>query len=159
MSLEIERKFLVKGDFKSHSHSSEIIKQGYISTIPERSVRIRIQGEIAFLTIKGIGNKSGTSRLEWEKEISIDDAEILLQICEPGMIEKTRYLINFREHTFEVDEFHGYNNGLVVAEVELEDENEEIILPDWIGKEVTGDEKYYNIMLMKFPYSTWERDF
>jgi adenylate cyclase len=155
MAQEIERKFLVEGKFKPFAEKSLRIKQGYISSDPERSVRIRISGDKGFITIKGIGNKAGTSRYEWEKEIPSDEAEALLKICEPGIIEKTRYLVHHGDHTFEVDEFYGENEGLTIAEVELESEDEQFEKPGWLGREITGDDRYYNLMLMKNPISTW----
>ncbi|HRQ29151.1 MAG TPA: CYTH domain-containing protein [Saprospiraceae bacterium] len=155
MSREIERKFLVKGEFKSYVSKQTRITQGYLSSIPERTVRVRIKGENGFITIKGIGNASGASRYEWEKEIPVAEVEQLLAICEPGVIDKTRYLVKSGEHTFEVDEFYGENEGLVVAEVELSDEDEYFEKPEWLGEEVTGDVRYYNSMLMKIPYTKW----
>lgn len=157
MMLEIERKFLVKSaDFKNQATSEENISQGFLNTDPERTVRIRIKGEKGFLTVKGKSNESGTSRFEWEKEIQKSDAEVLLQLCEQGILEKTRYEISNDSHVFEVDEFHGENEGLIVAEIELQDENESFEKPDWLDKEVTGDVKYYNSQLSKNPYSQWK---
>lgn len=153
--MEIERKFLVKGDFKSSVSKSERIVQGYLSSVPERAVRVRIKGEKGFITIKGIGNDSGTSRFEWEKEISVEDVTNLLKICEPGVIDKTRYQVRAGAHTYEIDEFYGENQGLTVAEVELNSEDEEFQKPEWLGEEVTGDVKYYNAMLMKHPFTKW----
>ena len=155
MAQEIERKFLVKGDFKPFVTTSMRIVQGYLSSVPERTVRVRIKGDKGFITVKGIGNESGASRFEWEKEISKEDVENLLKICEPGVIDKTRYLVKAGKHTYEVDEFYGENQGLIVAEVELESENETFEKPDWLGEEVTGDARYYNSMLMKQPYTKW----
>ena len=155
MAQEIERKFLVKGDFKADSFKATRITQGYLSTVPERTVRVRVKGEKGYITIKGKGNDSGASRYEWEKEIPVDEVKELLKLCEPGIIDKTRYLVKAGEHTFEVDEFYGENEGLVMAEVELKDENENFIKPAWLGEEVTGDVKYYNSMLMKHPYTKW----
>ena len=155
MGKEIERKFLVKGEFKKFADKAKRITQGYLSSVPERTVRVRIKGDKGFITIKGIGNESGASRFEWEKEIPVDEVKDLLKICEPGIIDKTRYLISAGNHTFEVDEFYGDNEGLTVAEVELQDENEDFQKPDWLGEEVTGDSKYYNSMLMKNPYTKW----
>ena len=155
MNQEIERKFLVKGDFKSEAISSSVIVQGYLSSVAERSVRIRIKGEKGFLTVKGMGNESGTSRFEWEKEISVEDARNLLKLCEPGIIDKIRYLVPFGKHTFEVDEFFGENEGLLLAELELHSEDEPYEKPDWLGEEVTGNEKFYNVMLMKNPFTSW----
>ena len=155
MAQEIERKFLVKGDFKPHVSKSTKIIQGYLSSVPERTVRVRVKGEKGFITIKGIGNESGASRYEWENELSVADATDLLGICEPGVIDKTRYIVKAGNHSYEVDEFYGDNDGLTVAEVELSSEDEEFIKPDWLGEEVTGDVKYYNSMLMKNPYKSW----
>jgi len=157
MGLEIERKFLVKADFKSEAFASTRIVQGYLSSVPERAVRIRIKGNKAYLTIKGTSSSNGLSRYEWEKEIPVDDAEELLKLCEPGIIDKVRYLIKIGEHTFEVDEFHGDNEGLIIAEIELSKEDEYFIHPDWLGEEVTGDIKYYNVSLIKNPYKKWEK--
>jgi adenylate cyclase len=155
MAQEIERKFLVKGDFKPFAYKSSRVIQGYLCSVPERAVRVRVKGEKGFLTIKGIGNKEGTSRYEWEREIPVSEAEELLKICEPGVIDKTRYLVKQDDHTFEVDEFYGENEGLVVAEIELKSETDVFEMPDWLGKEVTGDVRYYNVMLMKNPFTTW----
>ena len=155
MAQEIERKFLVKGDYKSSTKKETRITQGYLSSVPERTVRVRINGDKGFITIKGIGNASGASRYEWEKEIPVNEVKELLEICEPGIIDKTRFLVASGKHTFEVDEFYGNNKGLTVAEVELSDENEEFIKPEWLGEEVTGDVKYFNSMLMKNPYKNW----
>jgi len=157
MAQEIERKFLVKSnDFKEESFNKTKIVQGFLSTVPERTVRIRIRGDKGYITVKGIGNKSGASRFEWEKEISVEDAENLLKISEPGVIDKTRFNVKVGEHTFEVDEFYGENEGLTVAEVELSSEDENFVKPKWLGEEVTGQVKYYNSMLMKNPYKDWK---
>ncbi|HOI33004.1 MAG TPA: CYTH domain-containing protein, partial [Bacteroidales bacterium] len=137
------------------SKKSTRIVQGYLSSVPERTVRVRIKGEKGFITIKGIGSASGASRYEWEKEIPVAEVKELLQICEPGVIDKTRYLVDAGKHTFEVDEFYGENQGLIVAEVELSAEDESFEKPEWLGEEVTGDARYYNSMLMKNPYSKW----
>ena len=156
MAQEIERKFLVKSDaFKSDAVKETRITQGYLSSVPERTVRVRIKGEKGFMTIKGIGNESGASRYEWEREISVEDTNDLLKICEAGVIDKTRFLVKAGEHTFEVDAFYGENEGLTVAEVELTSEDEAFDKPEWLGEEVTGDVKYYNSMLMKNPYTKW----
>ncbi len=158
MGKEIERKFLVKNDdFKKCINKSKRIVQGYLSSVPERAVRVRIKGDKGYLTIKGIGDKSGMSRYEWEKEISVKDAEDLLKICEPGTIDKTRYYVKYKGYIYEIDEFHGDNEGLTVAEVELESEEDIFEKPDWLGEEVTGDVKYYNAMLMKNPYKNWKK--
>lgn len=156
MSLEIERKFLVKGDYRTFSHQHVEIAQGYLSSVPERSVRVRIKGEKGFLTVKGMGSDDGVSRFEWEKEISLTDARDLLQLCEAGKIEKTRYLVEVENHIFEVDEFSGDNAGLVVAEVELSAVDEQFEKPNWLGKEVTGVEKYYNSALSRNPFKNWK---
>ena len=156
MAQEIEKKFLVKGDFKDEAFKATRITQGYLSSVPERTVRVRVKGDKGFITIKGIGNASGASRFEWEKEIPVEEVRQLLEICEPGVIDKTRYLVKSGDHTFEVDEFYGDNDGLVVAEVELGAEDEAFVKPAWIGEEVTGDPKYYTSMLMKNPYKNWK---
>jgi adenylate cyclase len=155
MAQEIERKFLVAGDFKAEVSKSTRIIQGYLSSVPERTVRVRVKGEKGFITIKGIGNQSGASRFEWEKEIPTAEAEQLLAICEPGVIDKTRYLVKSGEHTFEVDEFYGDNEGLTVAEVELSSVDEQFARPAWLGKEVTGDKRYYNSSLACNPFCKW----
>lgn len=155
MAQEIERKFLVKGEFKNLANKETRITQGYLSSVPERTVRVRLKGEKGFITIKGIGSASGASRYEWEKEIPTEEVNELLKICEPGVIDKTRFLVAVGKHTFEVDEFYGDNQGLTVAEVELESEDEVFEKPEWLGEEVTGDVKYYNSMLMKNPYTKW----
>lgn len=158
MAQEIERKFSVTSDaYKSMALKAIPIKQGYLSSVQERTVRIRIKGNKACITIKGISNYSGTNRYEWEKEISTEDAEELLKLCEPGVIEKMRYEVKNGLFTFEVDEFFGENNGLVVAEIELNNENDQFEKPEWLGKELTGDARYYNSMLSKNPYKNWEQ--
>lgn len=156
MAKEIERKFLVKGEFKHLAFASIRIVQGYLSAVAERTVRIRITGEKGYITVKGKSDSSGISRYEWEKEIPVNEAEELLKICEPGAIEKIRYLIKVGVHTFEVDEFFGDNEGLTIAEIELCSETENFEKPDWLGKEVTGDKRYYNAMLAKHPYNQWK---
>jgi len=155
MSQEIERKFLIQGDFKKFAVAASEIIQGYLSSVPERSVRVRVKDKKGFITVKGIGNESGTTRFEWEKEIPVEEAKSLLKICELGIIDKVRYEIPAGKHTFEVDEFRGENEGLILAEIELNSEDEEFEKPDWLGEEVTGNEKYYNVVLMKNPYKTW----
>lgn len=155
MGLEIERKFLVKGDFKQFAFKHEEIVQGYLSSVPERTVRVRIKGEKAFITIKGAGSESGLSRYEWEKEIPVADARELIKLCEPGVIDKTRYCIKQGVHVFEVDEFSGENEGLIMAEIELTGETDTFDKPEWLGKEVTGDNRYYNASLSKNPYTKW----
>ena len=129
MAQEIEKKFLVAGEFKESAKKATRITQGYLSSVPERTVRVRVKGEKGYITVKGIGNDSGASRFEWEKEIPVEDVRDLLKICEPGVIDKTRYLVDCDGHTFEVDEFYGDNEGHVVAEVELGDENEAFTRP------------------------------
>lgn len=153
---EIERKFLVKSEaFKEKAFNSYHIKQGFLNSHPERTVRIRLKKNIGIITIKGKSSKNGLSRFEWEKEILKPEAEALLQLCEKGIIDKTRYEIKIGKHTFEVDEFYGDNQGLIVAEVELNSETETFEKPDWLGKEVTGDVKYYNSSLSKLPFKDW----
>lgn len=154
--IEIERKFLVTSeDFVKEAFAKKRIVQAYLSSDPERTVRIRIKGNKGFLTIKGQGNASGTTRLEWETEITVADAERLLAICEKGTIDKTRYEVKLGNHVFEVDIFAGENEGLIMAEVELQSENETFEKPLWLGKEVTHDERYYNAYLSKKPFTTW----
>jgi adenylate cyclase len=155
MGQETERKFLVSGEFRHLAHKQTRITQGYLCSVPERTVRVRTKGEKGFITIKGLGNASGTSRYEWEKEIPVEEVTELLKICEPGVIDKTRYQVKAGPHTYEVDEFYGENQGLIVAEVELTNENEQFEKPEWLGEEVTGDVKYYNSMLMKHPFTKW----
>lgn len=156
--IEIERKFLVKNhDFKTEAQSQKRIVQGYLNSHPERTVRVRVKGEQGYLTIKGKGNESGTTRLEWEKEITVADAEQLLKLCEQGAIDKIRYEIKYGNHIYEVDEFFGDNNGLIIAEIELGDENEAFEKPLWLGEEVTGDERYYNAYLSNNPFVSWKR--
>ncbi|WP_294081550.1 CYTH domain-containing protein [Proteiniphilum sp. UBA5384] len=156
MAQEIERKFLVTSDaFKNEAYKQMHITQGYLSSVPERTVRVRIKGDKGYITIKGAGSTSGVSRYEWEKEIPITEVEELLSICEPGVINKTRYEVKSGEFTFEVDEFYGENQGLVVAEIELSGESDQFEKPEWLGEEVTGDARFYNSMLMKNPYTKW----
>jgi adenylate cyclase len=157
-NIEIEKKFLVKGDFKKDAFKATRITQGYLSSVPERTVRVRVKGDKGVITIKGIGNASGAARFEWEKEIPVEEVKALLDICEPGVIDKTRYLVKNADgvHTWEVDEFYGENEGLTLAEIELTGEDEEFDKPSWLGEEVTGDAKYYNSMLMKNPYKNWK---
>ena len=187
MSLEIERKFLVAGEYKPFAVSHSRITQGYISSASGRTVRVRIRGDRGYLTIKGpalggngvvpeseasgaipvpadtiptrspLMQPSGFTRFEWEKEITVEEAEALMALCEPGVIDKTRWLIPAGDgvHTWEVDEFHGENDGLVVAEIELRSEDDVFEKPSWLGEEVTGDRRYYNSMLTKRPFRTW----
>ncbi|WP_294960221.1 CYTH domain-containing protein [uncultured Flavobacterium sp.] len=156
--VEIERKFLVKSDsFKKQAFTQNKIAQGYLSSAPERTVRVRIKGHKGFITIKGISHSGGMSRFEWENEIPLDEAQELLKLCEKGKIEKTRYEIKYGEHVFEVDEFYGENEGLVMAEIELNSEDEVFEKPEWLGEEVTNDERYYNAYLSKNPYKDWQK--
>ena len=154
--LEIERKFLVTSEaFKKEAFAQNRIAQGYLSSIPERTVRVRIKGDKGFLTIKGASNESGLSRFEWEKEIPVDEAKELLKLCEKGVIDKTRFEVKLGNHVIEIDEFHGENEGLIMAEIELELETETFEKPSWLGEEVTNDNRYYNSYLSKNPYKNW----
>tara|TARA_B100000809_G_scaffold266794_1_gene331661 strand:- start:34834 stop:35307 length:474 start_codon:yes stop_codon:yes gene_type:complete len=156
MPLEIERKFLVNDkSFIQTSYQKHFIKQGFLNSDKNRVVRVRILDNKGFLTIKGITNSSGTTRYEWEKEISINEGEQLLLLCEENIIEKYRYLIKNNNHTFEVDVFLDENKGLVIAEIELKSEGEEFEKPLWLGDEVTGQVKYYNSSLSKIPFKEW----
>lgn len=153
---EIERKFLVTStEFIQESSLQNRIVQGYLNSDLSRTVRVRIKGEKGFLTIKGKGNASGTTRFEWEKEIAVAEAELLLQLCEKGIIDKIRYEIPVGKHTFEVDIFSGENQGLIIAEVELSSENETFEKPQWLGIEVTGNKRYYNSYLSLNPFKSW----
>ena len=154
---EIERKFLVtSNDFKLEHGTKKVIAQGYLNSDPDRTVRVRISDQTGYITVKGMGNKSGITRFEWEKEISLIEAEKLLFICEPGIIQKVRYCIPYGKHTYEVDVFERENAGLVVAEIELTSEDEFFKKPLWLGEEVTGIEKYYNGYISNNPYNTWK---
>lgn len=153
--LEIERKFLVTGDFLPNVYKKKHIRQGYICSTPGRTVRVRICDDEGFLTIKGASDSSGMSRYEFEQSISLDDAEELFKLCEPGAIDKVRHLVRVGGHTWEIDVFHGANEGLVLAEIELGSESESFERPAWLGMEVTGDRRYYNSQLTKHPYSEW----
>lgn len=156
MQLEIERKFLVSNThFKKEAFKKSHIRQGFLNSDKHRVVRVRCIDDKGYLTIKGISNTAGTSRLEWEKEIDLEDALSLLQLTEEGVIEKYRYYIQYDDSIFEVDEFLGDNEGLIVAEIELKDENDSYAVPDWLGIEVTGQEKYYNANLHKNPFKNW----
>lgn len=158
MLIEIERKFLVWSEaFKNESKRHTRIVQGFLNTDSLRTVRVRIKGDMGFLTVKGIGNDGGTARFEWEIGIPPQEAEALLKLAEPGVIEKIRYEVPMGGHLFEVDEFFGENRGLIVAEIELRHEDEPFDRPDWLGEEVTGIEKYYNSQLSKRPYRSWKR--
>ncbi len=154
--IEIERKFLVTSDsYKTMAFAHHEIAQGYLNSTPERTVRVRIKGNKGYLTIKGKGNESGMSRFEWEKEIELSEAKSLLELCEIGVISKTRYEIKIGNHIFEVDEFYGENEGLIIAEIELQSEIDSFEKPTWLGAEVTNDERYYNSFLSKNPFKNW----
>jgi len=157
MFQEIERKFVVVGDFKDQATSCTHIQQGYIASGNGRTVRVRIRDEKGYLTIKGPSGKEGLSRFEWEKEISLSEAQALMSICEPGIIDKHRYLVPNTDgrHTWEIDVFHGDNDGLIMAEIELQSEDEAYEKPDFIGPEVTGDRRFYNSHMRKYPYKMW----
>ena len=157
MPVEIERKFLVQGDYKSLAVSHSRIRQGYICSSRGRTVRVRLRDDKGYLTIKGPSLNGGLSRYEFEKEISVDEALSLLCLCEPGMVDKIRWLVPVGKHVFEVDEFFGDNEGLVVAEVELADETEDFERPAFLGMEVTGDRRYYNSSLRSNPYKKWDK--
>jgi CYTH domain-containing protein len=154
--LEIERKFLVTSDaYRQEATSQTRIAQGFLNTDPSRTVRVRIMGDKGFLTVKGATNDSGTTRFEWEIEIGTTEATNLIDLCESGILEKIRYNVPAGQHVFEVDEFLGENKGLIVAEVELNHEDEKFERPNWLGDEVTGQRKYYNSQLSKTPFKTW----
>ncbi|RSK41629.1 CYTH domain-containing protein [Mangrovimonas spongiae] len=156
--IEIERKFLVISNaFKAEATSQTKIKQGFLNTHPERTVRVRLKGEQGFLTVKGKSTSDGTSRFEWETQVSKTEAENLLKLCEKGMIDKTRYEVLVGNHTFEIDVFSGENAGLIIAEVELNHVTEVFKKPLWLGDEVTGQSQYYNSQLSKRPYNTWNK--
>ena len=155
MFREIERKFLVAGDFKAFVCVSHRIVQGYMCSDAKRTIRIRISDDKGYITIKGRSQDGGVSRFEWEKEIPVLEAEALLPLCEPGVIDKVRHIVKAGAHVFEVDEFHGDNEGLLLAEVELSSVDEDFERPQWLGKEVTGDRRYYNSYLSVHPFNTW----
>lgn len=158
MSIEIERKFLVTDDsYKAMAFQSDRIAQGYLCREGGNSARVRVRGEKGYLTIKGPSLDGGLSRYEWEKEIPVNEAWELVRLCHGGIIDKTRHLVKFGNHIFEVDEFHGDNEGLVVAEVELVSTDEEFERPPFLGNEVTGDKRYYNSSLTRFPYAMWKK--
>jgi CYTH domain-containing protein len=153
---EIERKYLVVSkDYKKEAFKNFHIKQGFLNKDPQRTVRLRMTDDKAFLTIKGKSTKNGLTRFEWEKEIDRNEAESLFDLCEPGIIEKTRYLVKAGDFVFEIDEFYGENEGLTVAEIELNQETDAFQKPHWLGKEVTGEIKYYNSQLSENPYKRW----
>ena len=154
--IEIERKFLVvSDDFIDQAFAKKRIAQAYLNSDPDRTVRIRIKDDKGFLTIKGKGNETGTTRLEWETEIPLSDAEKLLIICEIGTIDKIRHEVIVGNHVYEVDVFAGENEGLLIAEIELQSEEELFEKPSWLGKEVTNDERFYNVYLSKKPFKRW----
>ena len=157
---ETERKFLVVGEFKSQSYNATRIQQGYIASNNGRTVRVRIRGDKGYLTIKGPSGLKGITRYEFDTEIPLDDARELMEICEPGIIDKTRYLVKSPDgrHTWEIDEFYGDNEGLVLAEVELSHESEEFQKPDFIGREVTGDRRFYNSHMRSYPFKLWKEE-
>lgn len=158
MGLEIERKFLVKGEFRDQAYSHSRIRQGYILTGNGKTVRVRLRDSRGYLTIKGPSDQAGLGRYEFETEISEQDACDLLRLCEPGLIDKTRYLVRSGRHTFEVDEFYGDNEGLVMAEVELASADEPFEKPAFIGREVTGDRRFYNSHLRRNPFCLWRHE-
>lgn len=154
--IEIERKFLVTSTaFLNEFRTKNRIVQGYLSSVPERTVRVRIKGDKGYLTIKGKSSDSGMSRMEWEKEIALEEAEQLLLLCEAGVIDKIRYEIPVGKQLYEVDIFSGENEGLILAEIELQSENETFEKPNWLGMEVTNDTRYYNAYLSQNPFKTW----
>tara|TARA_R110002049_G_C9140182_1_gene559557 strand:+ start:1909 stop:2412 length:504 start_codon:yes stop_codon:yes gene_type:complete len=154
--VEIERKFLVTSNaFRTEAFNNYTIKQGFLNSHKERTVRVRLKKGMGYLTVKGKSKSNGLSRFEWEKEISITEAENLLKLCETGIIDKIRYEVNCGDHIFEVDEFFGDNKGLIIAEVELNYENEHFEKPYWLGNEVTGEVKYYNSQLSNIPFNKW----
>jgi len=157
MAIELERKFLVKGEYKSKAFRSSSVVQGYISSDPSRSVRVRIADDKGFLTIKGKSDELHIGRYEWERALPLNEALELLELCEPGVISKTRYFVKEGDFTFEVDEFCGDNSPLVIAEIELHSSDQQIPAPEWLGREVTGDLRYYNSYLAGNPYSKWDK--
>ena len=159
MHFEIEKKFLVVGEFKSLAYSHSHIEQGYFESTPGTTIRVRIRDDKAYLTIKGPSKNGGLSRYEFETEVPIDDGHQLMNLCRPGRIEKTRWLVKNGKHIIEVDEFHGDNEGLVMAEIELNSEDEAYEKPDFLGKELTGDKRFYNSHLMRYPYILWGKHF
>lgn len=157
MPQEIERKYLVKGEYSPFIHQSDRITQGYICRETGRTVRVRIRNGKGYLTIKGASADKGLSRYEWEQEIPVDEAKQLMLLCQPGIIDKTRHLIHYKGHLIELDEFHGDNQGLTIAEIELAHVDEMPLLPPFIGEEVTGDPRYYNSHLTRHPYTCWNK--
>lgn len=159
MSQEIERKFLTKGDFREGVTRCLHIMQGYLCSDPKRTVRVRVMDDKGFLTVKGCPNiqtdGSGIGKYEWETEIPVSDAIELMRLCDDGIIDKIRYIVPYKGHIFEVDEFHGENEGLILAEIELQDENEQFEKPEWLADEVTYEPRYYNSCLREHPYNSW----
>lgn len=156
MLVEIERKFLIRGNFKAVAVSHTHIVQGYLCSDQGRTVRVRLRDDVGYLTIKGASHDGGLSRYEFEKEITPDEALSLLQLSATPLIDKTRWLVPMGKHTFEIDEFHGDNEGLLLAEIELSDRDEDFPRPQWLGKEVTGDRRFYNSFLSTHPYRSWD---
>jgi CYTH domain-containing protein len=156
MAIETERKFTVIGNFEKDVRSSKRITQGYLCADPGRTVRVRIAGDDAFLTIKGPSDEKLWSRYEFEQQIPLADGEELMKLCISGIIDKVRHYVPVGKHVWEVDVFHGDNEGLIIAEIELESEHETIEIPGWAGVEVTTDRRYYNSMLSITPYSQWK---
>jgi CYTH domain-containing protein len=158
MAIEIERKFTVTGNFEKDASSSRQITQGYLCADQRRTVRVRIAGDDAFLTIKGPSDEKFRSRYEFEQQIPLADGKELMKLCVSGIIDKVRHYVPAGKHVWEVDVFHGDNEGLIIAEIELESEHELIEIPGWIGMEVTADKRYYNSMLSETPYSQWKEN-
>jgi len=158
-NFEIEHKFLVKGDFKPFATQALRIRQGYLCADRIRTVRVRTKGDKGFITVKGRPKAGELGRFEWEKEISVEEALSLLNLADPGQIDKTRYIIPAEDgHIWEVDEFYGDNEGLIIAEVELGSEEERFELPEWVGEDVSSDHRYYNSHLCVHPYKTWKNE-
>ena len=155
MAIEIERKFLVDGDFRPEATSRRLIKQGYLCAQPGKTIRVRRQDDRAFLTIKGPSDERGLSRKEYEGPIAVEEAEELFALCESGLIDKERFIVPFHGFQWEVDWFHGENEGLVIAEIELPDEETPFDRPAWLGREVSGDHRYYNAYLIHHPFREW----
>ena len=157
---DTERKFLVVGEYKSQAYNATRKQQGYIASGNGRTVRVRIRGDKGYLTIKGPSGLAGLTRYEFDTEIPLDDARDLMQICEPGIIDKTRFLVKSPDgrHVWEIDEFYGDNEGLILAEIELDHEYEEFEKPDFIGREVTGDRRFYNSHMRNYPFKLWKEE-
>lgn len=155
MHTEIERKFLVVGEFKHLAHNRTHIEQGYFATEPGKTVRVRIRDDKAYLTIKGPSDKGGLERYEFETEVPLEDGHQLMKLCMPGSVQKDRWLVKNGKHTIEVDEFFGDNEGLIMAEIELDSPDEPYEKPDFLGREVTGDKRFYNKYMLRHPYKQW----